>query len=84
MTDTESSLAKALGKTVTELKGESPSFELCPGTLEIRFFNNQGIPALAYGPGLLEVSHGPEEYVRIPDMLDCTNIYIGTALRLLS
>lgn len=84
MADTESPLAVALRKTVTEVKGKPPSFELCPGTLEIRFFNNQGIPAMAYGPGLLEVSHGPDEYVGIPDMLDCTNVYIGTALRLLS
>jgi len=82
--DPESPLAIALGKTVTEVKGEPPPFELCPGTLEIRFFNNQGIPAMAYGPGLLEVSHGPEEYVGIPEMLDCTNVYIGTALRLFS
>jgi len=84
LTDPKSPLAVALGKTITGVKGEPPPFELCPGTLEIRFFNSQGIPALAYGPGLLEVSHGQEEYVRIPDMLDCTNVYIGTALRLLS
>jgi acetylornithine deacetylase/succinyl-diaminopimelate desuccinylase-like protein len=74
LTDPKSPLAVALGKTITEVKGEPPPFELCPGTLEIRFFNSQGIPALAYGPGLLEVSHGQEEYVRIPDMLDCTNV----------
>jgi succinyl-diaminopimelate desuccinylase len=82
--DPNSPLAIALKDTIGEVKRESPSFELCPGLCEIRFFNNQGIPAFAYGPGLLEVSHGPDEYVRIPDMLICTEVFIRTSLRLLS
>jgi succinyl-diaminopimelate desuccinylase len=81
--DPNSPLAKTLKDAIRDVRGDSPSMELCPGLCEIRFFNNQGIPAYAYGPGLLEVSHGPEEYVRIPDMLICTEIFILTALRLL-
>jgi len=81
--DPGSPLAVALKDSVSAVKGRIPAFELCPGLCEIRFFNEQGIPAYAYGPGLLEVSHGPEEYVKIPDLLDCTDIFIRTALRLL-
>ena len=33
---------------------------MCPGLLETRFYAAYGIPAFAYGPGLLTVSHGPE------------------------
>jgi len=79
-----SPLALALKDSIIEVTGEIPAFELCPGLCEIRFFIGQGIPAYAYGPGLLEVSHGPEEYVRISDMWKCTEIYIRTILRLLS
>ena len=78
----KSPLAAALKDTIREVKGKSPSFELCPGLCEIRFFNTRGIPAYAYGPGLLEVSHGPDEYVKIPDMLANAEVYIKTALRL--
>ena len=81
--DPNSPLAAALKKAIREVKGDAPPFELCPGLLETRFFNSQGIPAYAYGPGLLEVSHGPDEYVRIPDMLGCTEVFIRTTLRLL-
>lgn len=81
--DPGSPLAVALKDSVAEVKGLIPAFLLCPGVCEIRFFNKQGIPAYAYGPGLLEVSHGPEEYVRIPDLQDCTEIFIRTVLRLL-
>jgi len=79
----ESRLASVLRKSISDIKGKSPAFELCPGLCEIRFFNNRQIPAYAFGPGLLEVSHGPEEYVPISDVLDCTVIYILTALRTL-
>jgi acetylornithine deacetylase/succinyl-diaminopimelate desuccinylase-like protein len=81
--DPNSSLALALRDSIGVVKGANPSFELCPGLCEIRFFNDQGIPAYAYGPGLLEVSHGPNEYVRIADMLSCTEVFILTCLRLL-
>jgi succinyl-diaminopimelate desuccinylase len=79
-----SPLALALKDSIIKGTGKIPALELCPGLCEIRFFNDQGIPAYAYGPGLLEVSHGPEEYVKLPDMWRCTEIYIRTILRLLS
>jgi len=79
--DPASTLALALTHSVKNITGEEPAFELCPGLCEIRFFNGRDIPAYAYGPGILEVSHGPEEYVRIRDVLDCAAIYALTALR---
>lgn len=76
-------LATKLQKNVAEVTGRTPSSELCPGLCEIRFFNQEGIPAYAFGPGLLEVSPGPGEFVRIPDVLDCIEIYFRTTLSLL-
>ncbi|MFB0566011.1 MAG: ArgE/DapE family deacylase, partial [Candidatus Aminicenantaceae bacterium] len=80
----ETHLGSILSQSVKEVTGTAPSFELCPGLCEIRFFNNNQIPAFAYGPGILEVSHGPDEYVKISDVLNCTLIYTLTALRILS
>jgi succinyl-diaminopimelate desuccinylase len=48
---------------VREVTGKTPTFELCPGLLEIRFYAERGMPAYAYGPGLLSISHGPKEFV---------------------
>jgi acetylornithine deacetylase/succinyl-diaminopimelate desuccinylase-like protein len=81
---TETDLAKVLMHVVAKIKGCTPKFELCPGLCEIRYFNKRGIPAYAYGPGLLEVSHGPEECVRLSDVLDCTAIYVLTACHFLT
>lgn len=83
-TDMESRVASALKQSVLEVTGTEPAFGLCPGVCEIRFFNERGIPAYGYGPGLLEVAHGPEEYVPIQNMIDCTKIYASTILRTLT
>ncbi|NOZ29366.1 MAG: M20 family metallopeptidase [Chloroflexi bacterium] len=77
-------VARALVESIREVTGNSPSFVMCPGLLEIRFYARQGIPAFAYGPGLLSVSHGPDEFVRIEDIYSCTAVYALTAARLLA
>ena len=41
------------------------------------------MPALAYGPGLLSVAHGPKEFVVLRDMIDCATTYALTAVRYL-
>ena len=59
--------------------GEEPGFEMCPGLLETRFYAARGIPAYAYGPGLLTVSHGPNEFVPIRNIAQCAAVYALTA-----
>ena len=51
--------------------GKEPAFEMCPGLLETRFYAAYDIPAYAYGPGLLTVSHGPNEFVPILNIAQC-------------
>ena len=45
----------ALAESIADVTGGYPSFEMCPGLLETRFYARKGIPAYAYGPGLLSV-----------------------------
>src|SRR6267142_3466283 len=77
-------LGKALSRSVQTVTGEAASFELCPGLLETRFYAAAGMPAYAYGPGLLSVAHGPNEYVDLRKMIDCAAIYALTAVEVLS
>jgi acetylornithine deacetylase/succinyl-diaminopimelate desuccinylase-like protein len=76
--------ACALADSVEEVKGMRPRLELCPGILEIRFYAEKGIPAFAYGPGLLSVAHGPNEFVKRRDLEECAVVYARAALRLLA
>lgn len=77
-------VARLLASTVETVTGRAPSFAMCPGLLETRFYAQAGVPALAYGPGLLEVAHGPTESVSIDALVACTATYALAAARLLA
>jgi succinyl-diaminopimelate desuccinylase len=77
-------VARALALAVEEITGRTPKFEMCPGLLEIRFYAEQGIPAFAYGPGLLTVSHGPNEFVPVKNIVECAQVYALTGRTLLA
>jgi succinyl-diaminopimelate desuccinylase len=83
-TDEDGELGRALAASIRGVTRRSASFELCPGVLETRHYVALGIPALAYGPGLLSVSHGPHEFVSVPRLMQCAEVYALTAMRLLS
>jgi len=76
--DTE--MGQALARNVAMVTGEAPRFEMCPGLLENRFYAAKNIPAYAYGPGLLAVAHGPNEYVDMRRVIDTAAIYALTAM----
>lgn len=72
-------LGRILSRHIAAVTGKQAAFEMCPGLLETRFYAARGIPAFAYGPGLLTVSHGPNEFVPIPNIAQCALIYALTA-----
>jgi acetylornithine deacetylase/succinyl-diaminopimelate desuccinylase-like protein len=77
-------LARVLCETVASVSGQPPAFEMCPGLLETRWYTRRGIPAFAYGPGSLELAHGPDESVAVERVSECALVYALTAARLLS
>jgi acetylornithine deacetylase/succinyl-diaminopimelate desuccinylase family protein len=77
-------LGRALSTHVRAVTGRAPKFEMCPGLLEIRFYAEQGMPAYAYGPGLLSISHGPKEFVQTDRIVQCAAIYARTAATVLT
>ena len=82
-TSGEDPLGVVLSRQIAQVTGKHASFEMCPGLLETRFYAARGIPAFAYGPGLLTVSHGPNEFVPIRNITQCAEIYALTAALIL-
>jgi succinyl-diaminopimelate desuccinylase len=76
-------LGRALSNHVRAVMGKAPKFEMCPGLLEIRFYAERGMPAYAYGPGLLSISHGPKEFVDTDRIVECAAIYARVAATML-
>ena len=84
LVDQNCALGQALAHSTETVTGRRPPFEMCPGLLEIRFYAEREIPAFAYGPGLLTVSHGPHEFVPVQNIEQCAAIYAMTAAQLLA
>lgn len=67
--------ALALARSIAEIEGSPPRFEMCPGVVETRWYAQLGIPAFAYGAGRLDVSHGPHEFIDEAAMRRCAAVY---------
>jgi succinyl-diaminopimelate desuccinylase len=74
-TDEAHPTSLALARCIAQVDGVSPRFELCPGSLETRWYAELGIPAFAYGAGGLDVSHGPDEFIDEAAMRRCAAVY---------
>ena len=74
-TDESHPVALTLARCIEQVEGAAPRLELCPGTLEIRWYAELGVPAFAYGAGRLDVSHGPNEYIDEAAMRRCAAAY---------
>jgi acetylornithine deacetylase/succinyl-diaminopimelate desuccinylase-like protein len=77
-------VAEAIAETIQTVMVEGPAFEMCPAIVETRWYARKGIPAFAYGPGRLELAHGPNESVDMALVYQHTLLYALVAARLLS
>jgi succinyl-diaminopimelate desuccinylase len=76
--------AALLGECVAEITGVPARYELCAGCLDTRWYAQLGIPAFGFGPGRLELSHGPDERVTEAAMRRVAAVYSLYAARLLN
>jgi succinyl-diaminopimelate desuccinylase len=74
-TDETQAAAVTLARCIAEVEGEEAAFEVCPGSLDTRWYAQLGIPAFAYGAGRLDVSHGPDEFIDEAAMRRCAEVY---------
>ena len=79
----DSDLVTWLSRAAQVVAGGTPVCELCPGLLESRFYSAAGVPVVAYGPGDLDVSHGPSESVEVARLIAHSKVYALTAAGLL-
>lgn len=82
VTPTGSDFVGKVAAAVAEVTGTPPTLTCCPGVLEVRVYDQLGIPAVAFGPGLIERMHGPDEDVPIPNLVAAAAIYADVAAAL--
>ena len=81
MTDEAAPVAQALAKAVRAVLGREAEFVVSPGTYDQKHVDRIGRlkNCVAYGPGVLDLAHQPDEYVGVADMLDAATV-MGLAL----
>jgi acetylornithine deacetylase/succinyl-diaminopimelate desuccinylase-like protein len=81
-TPAEIDFVRAVVEAAAAETGSAPSVTCCPGVLEIRVYRGLGIPAVAFGPGLVGEMHGPDERVPVANLAAASGIYAAVAGRI--
>ncbi|MCU1261276.1 MAG: DapE-ArgE family protein [Bryobacterales bacterium] len=84
-TDPASALVKAMASAVRDVIGDEPPLIASPGTYDQKHVMRLGLvdQCIAYGPGILQLSHQPDEYCRIDHLMDGCKAMALAAMRLL-
>ncbi|MEO0655848.1 MAG: acetylornithine deacetylase/succinyl-diaminopimelate desuccinylase family protein [Pseudomonadota bacterium] len=84
MTDEDAPVVQTVARAIEEVIGKPPTFVASPGSYDQKHIDRIGKlkNCIAYGPGILELAHKPDEWVGITDMLDTAKV-MGASLEAL-
>jgi succinyl-diaminopimelate desuccinylase len=85
MTDPNGPVASTTARAVRDVLGREAAFICSPGSYDQKHIDRIGKlrDCIAYGPGILDLAHQPDEYVGIDDMVQSAKVMALSALRLL-
>lgn len=76
MTDKSAPVVESISRAIREILGKDAEYVVSPGTYDQKHIDRIGKlkNCIAYGPGLLELAHKPDEYVGVDDMIDSAKV----------
>ncbi|PWK69050.1 succinyl-diaminopimelate desuccinylase [Aminobacter sp. AP02] len=76
MTERDAPVASAVAKGIREIFGKEPEYVISPGTYDQKHVARIGhlYDCIAYGPGILDLAHRPDEWVGIDDMVQSAKV----------
>jgi succinyl-diaminopimelate desuccinylase len=85
MADRDGPVARSTAAAIRRVIGRDPEFICSPGTYDQKHIDRVGKlrDCIAYGPGILELAHQPDEYVVIEDMVNSAKVMALAARSLL-
>ncbi len=86
MTDRNAPVVTTVSKAIEEVLGAPPEYVVSPGTYDQKHIDRIGRMknCIAYGPGILDLAHKPDEYVGVDDMIDSAKVMGRTLVSLLT
>jgi acetylornithine deacetylase or succinyl-diaminopimelate desuccinylase len=85
MTDADAPVVRAVGAAIETVLGRPAEHVVSPGTYDQKHIVRVGHlkDCIAYGPGILDLAHQPDEYVGIDDMVHSAQVMALATLDLL-
>lgn len=85
MTDADAPVVRAVSAAIQEVLGKPAEQVVSPGTYDQKHIVRVGHleDCIAYGPGILDLAHQPDEYVGIDDMIASAKVMASATLALL-
>jgi len=85
MTERDAPVAEAIAAGIREVLGKEPDYVVSPGTYDQKHIARIGHlhDCVAYGPGILDLAHTPDEWVGIADMVESAKVMAMSLDRLL-
>jgi len=86
MTDRDAPVVQTVARAIQDVLGVEPEYVVSPGTYDQKHIARIGRlhNCIAYGPGILDLAHKPDEYVGVEDMLDSAKVMATAMLALLT
>lgn len=85
MTERDAPVVRAVARGIQEVFDREPEYVISPGTYDQKHVARVGhiYDCIAYGPGILDLAHRPDEWVGIEDMVQSAKVMaIGLGLLL--
>lgn len=85
MTERDAPVVQTVARAIQETMGTEPQYVVSPGTYDQKHIDRIGKlkNCIAYGPGILDLAHKPDEYVGVDDMLDSAKVMGRSLIELL-
>lgn len=85
MADKQAPVVQAVHKAIGSVLKCEPTYVVSPGTYDQKHIDRIGKlkDCIAYGPGILDLAHQPDEYISIQDMIDSAKVMANTLATLL-
>jgi len=86
MTDKEAAVVRAVASEIETVLGKPADYVISPGTYDQKHVARFGHlhDCIAYGPGILDLAHQPDEYVGIDDLVASAKVMAASAWALLT
>ena len=84
-TPQDAPVVQATARAIARVLGREPSFIASPGTYDQKHIVRTGKlrDCIAYGPGILDLAHQPDEYVGVQELVDSAKIMALATLQLM-